>query len=118
MSTATDLSIFSGISLFDNLTLEELSDLSQKLHRQTFPTGSCIFSSQQPGEAIYIILEGTIKVYLERSEGGSVTLAILSTGEVLGEMSTIDSEMRSASAVTLEESTLLWMDNQSFNQCL
>jgi len=118
MPTVTDLSIFSSISLFNNLTSEQLSRLEQLLHRKTFPAGTGFITSQQPGEVIYIILSGTVKVYVERPEGGSVTLAILAAGQVLGEIGLIDSGSRSANAVTLEESTFLWMDRRSFNECL
>ncbi|HEV2666675.1 MAG TPA: cyclic nucleotide-binding domain-containing protein [Blastocatellia bacterium] len=118
MPTVTDLSILSSISLFNNLTSEQLSRLGQLLHRKTFPAGTGFITSQQPGEVIYIILSGTVKVYVERPDGGSVTLAILAAGQVLGEIGMIDSGSRSANAVTLEESTLLWMDRRSFNECL
>ncbi|MCI0393122.1 MAG: Crp/Fnr family transcriptional regulator [Acidobacteria bacterium] len=118
MPTVTDLSVFSNISLFNNLTSEQLSQLDHFFHRKTFPAGTAIITSQQPGEVIYIILSGTVKVYVEQTEGTDVTLAILAAGEVLGEIGLIDSGARSASAITLEESTLLWMDRRSFNECL
>lgn len=47
-----------------------------------------------------------------------VILSILGTGDLLGEMSLIDSVGRSASAVTLENSLLLWMDKVTFNYIL
>jgi|SRR5215467_4322904 len=118
MPTVTDLSVFRSISLFNNLTSEQLSRLEQLLYRKTFPAGTGLITSQQPGEVIYIILSGTVKVYEERPEGGSVTLSILAAGQVLGEIGLIDSGSRSANAVTLEESTCLWMDRRSFNECL
>jgi CRP/FNR family cyclic AMP-dependent transcriptional regulator len=47
-----------------------------------------------------------------------VVLAILGAGDTLGEMSLIDSAGRSASAVTLEDSLLLWMDKSAFQEAL
>lgn len=47
-----------------------------------------------------------------------VILAILVAGEVVGEMSLLDCDIRSANAVTLEETTVFWMDHASFRECL
>ena len=69
------------------------------------------------GEAVYIILHGTVKIHVEQSER-DVILSILGAGDLLGEMSLIDSVGRSASAVTLESSLMLWMDKLTFNYLL
>jgi len=65
-------------------------------------------------------LHGTVKIYLEPGDGRDrdVILSILGAGDLLGEMSLIDSIGRSASAVTLENSLMLWMDKGTFNQLL
>jgi CRP/FNR family cyclic AMP-dependent transcriptional regulator len=57
------------------------------------------------------------KIHIEQAER-DVILSILGAGDLLGEMSLIDSVGRSASAVTLENSLLLWMDKTSFNYML
>ena len=54
----------------------------------------------------------------EADRGNDVVLAILGQGDIVGEMSLLDSAGRSASVETLEESTLLWMDRESFQQAL
>jgi CRP-like cAMP-binding protein len=76
-----------------------------------------VFTIEQPGEAVYVILHGTVKVHVEQG-GRDVILSILGSGDVLGEMSLIDSVGRSASAVTLEDSLMLWMDRATFNHIL
>ncbi len=73
---------------------------------------------EQPGEAVYIILHGTVKIHVEQGDGRDVILSILGAGDLLGEMSLIDSIGRSASALTLENSLMLWMDKQTFNYLL
>jgi CRP/FNR family cyclic AMP-dependent transcriptional regulator len=47
-----------------------------------------------------------------------VILSVLGSGDLLGEMSLIDSVGRSASAITLENSLMLWMDKTTFNYLL
>jgi CRP/FNR family cyclic AMP-dependent transcriptional regulator len=64
------------------------------------------------------VLRGTVKIHIEQVGGSDVVLAILGPGDTVGEMSLIDSAGHSASVLTLEESTLLWMDRQNFQQAL
>lgn len=61
-----------------------------------------------------MVLEGNVKVYVTQPDGTEVILAILGAGEIVGEMSLIDSLSRSADAVTQEDSTLLWIDRVTF----
>jgi CRP/FNR family cyclic AMP-dependent transcriptional regulator len=72
---------------------------------------------EQPGEAVFIILHGTVKIHIEQG-GRDVILSVLGSGDLLGEMSLIDSVGRSASALTLENSLMLWMDKTTFNYLL
>ena len=104
----------SYIQLFEGLTPTQLDWVAQRAHRRIFEAGRNVMTIEQPGEAVYIILHGTVKIHIEQGER-DVILAILGTGDLLGEMSLIDSVGRSASAVALESSLLLWMDKITFN---
>lgn len=118
MPILPDPGLLARIPLFHDLTPEQLSWLNDHLHRKTFPPGSNIATVEQPGEVIYIILEGTVKIYVDRVDGTSVILAILGPGDIVGEMSLVDSSGRSANVVTLETSDLLWMERSLFQECL
>lgn len=109
--------ILSDIQLFEGLTPSQLDWVSQRAHRRVFPTGKNVMLIEQPGEAVFIILHGTVKVYTEQG-GRDAILSILGTGDLIGEMSLIDSVGRSASVVTLEDSLMLWMDKVTFNYIL
>ncbi len=109
--------ILSDIQLFEGLTPAQLDWVSHRAHRRVFPTGKNVMLVEQPGEAVYVILHGTVKVYTEQG-GRDAILSILGGGDLLGEMSLIDSVGRSASVVTLEDSLMLWMDKVTFNYML
>ena len=109
--------ILSDIQLFEGLTPAQLDWVSHRAHRRVFPTGKNVMLVEQPGEAVFIILHGTVKVYTEQG-GRDAILSILGSGDLLGEMSLIDSVGRSASVVTLEDSLMLWMDKVTFNYVL
>ncbi len=110
--------ILSTIPLFRGLGPVELNWIAQHAHRRMVSAGTGIVTAEMPGEAVYVILFGTVKIHIEQADGRDVVLAIIGTGDTVGEMSLIDSAGRSASAITLEDSLLLWMDKGAFQEML
>ena len=74
-----------------------------------FPKGSVVFSIDEPGYEMYVVLEGKISIEI----GGKV-IEQLSAGEMLGEMALINSEHRSATAIASEDSVLAVVDEKTF----
>ena len=109
--------LLSDIKLFEGLTTTQLDWISKHAHRRVFTAGTNVMTIEQPGEAVFIILHGTVKIHIEQG-GRDVILSVLGSGDLLGEMSLIDSVGRSASAITLENSLMLWMDKTTFNYLL
>lgn len=118
MPVFSDPAALRQVALFEDLTLDQLSHLNGLLHRKAFSAGMSVMMEEQPGEVAYVILSGTVKIYIEGEEETDVILAVLGHGEVVGEMSLVDSLGRSASVVALEDSTLLWIDRTAFWECL
>jgi len=123
MRTMTDIkkdstrNLLADIDLFTGMTPTQLDWVAQHAHRRVFEAGHNVLTIEQPGEVVYVILHGTVKTHAEQGDR-DVIIAILGAGDLLGEMSLIDSIGRSASAVTLENSLLLWMDKLTFNYML
>ncbi len=105
-----DPSILPEVALFRGLAAEELSQIGACVLRRTFPAGANVLTADEPGETIHIVLEGSVKVYVLRPDGTEVVLAVLGRGELVGEMSSVDSLGRSANVITLEETTFLLTD--------
>lgn len=90
--------------------LHELNDddvdwLIQVGSRTELPPGTILINEGQPADTLYILLEGALVVSVSALEGRQI--ARLATGEVVGEMSFIDSRPPSATVQTLEESVVL-----------
>ncbi len=117
-SSSDTQNILSFIPLFRGLNQAELEWIARRAHRRVFPAGANVLVAEQPGEAVYIILSGTVKIYIDQVNRQSVVLSIIGAGDTLGEISLLDSSGHSASAVTLEESLMLWMDKTAFHQML
>ncbi len=116
LPTEFDLSDLSRIDLFRNLPHTDLRRLGELLHRKTFPAGKALMTVDQTGEVVYFILSGAVKVHVEQENGADVSISILGPGEIIGEMSALDQSNRSASVVTIEKTTLLWMDRETFRR--
>ena len=120
MPVVPDPSTLSEFPLFRDLTIEQLTRLNDTLRRRTFPAGTNLASAEEPGEVVYIILSGTVKIHVEQSDGSDVIIAFGGPGDVEGEMSVLDNVAggRSADIVTQEQTTVLWLDRINFQDCM
>ena len=114
MADTLDSRILSDVALFWGLPAEQLSKIEARLHRRTFLAGTHVITTEDPGETVYVVLEGSVKVYVIPPDGSEVILAILGAGEIVGEMSVADRLGRSANVTTLEETSFLLIDRRSF----
>ena len=113
-----DPSALAEIQLFEGLPAERLQRLAEILRKKTVPAGTNMITAEQPGEVVYVVLEGTVKILIEQMDGREVILAFLGAGDTVGEMSLVDSSGRSANVMTMEKCTLLWMDRATFQDLL
>ncbi len=106
------------IELFQHLTEEQVVGLANLMHPRRFRTGAGIITAEQPGEVVYVIESGSVKVELDQADGSQAILAILGLGDTVGEMSLVDRGPRSANVIALEPSVLLGIDRVHFERAL
>lgn len=116
MPALSDPQLLKHLDLFRGLPTPDLIRINDLLGRTKFPSGATILTATQPGEAAYIVMDGTLKVSVLQETGQELILAILGVGDVVGELSLADRGGRSADVVALEPTTLLWIDRGSFDQ--
>src|SRR5579872_6916154 len=102
METENETVYMKHVSLFAGLADEDIRELMSVARRRTFRSGEVIFHRDDPGQVLYIIKEGKVKIYLTSPDGQEVSLAVLGKTEYFGEFSLFDGLPRSADAVTLE----------------
>jgi CRP/FNR family cyclic AMP-dependent transcriptional regulator len=105
-------------SLFSGLAEKQRYWILSRMSQRTFYKNQEMIVAGMPGEFLYVIRSGTVKVYVPQRDGEDVIVAILGPGDPVGEMSVIDHSGRSASVITLEETSVLWMDQSSFQEAL
>jgi CRP/FNR family transcriptional regulator/CRP/FNR family cyclic AMP-dependent transcriptional regulator len=101
------------VSVFASLPEEELRAVADACRTRTFKRGEVLFHEEDPGNALFILESGQVKIVLISDEGSETILRVQGPGECLGELSLIDGSPRSATAVALEpvEALALYRDD-------
>ncbi len=91
---------------FKNIGKKYRKLILQILHNRVYEAGEYIFYQGDPGIGFYIVREGEVAIVQEDSNGSNRELTKLTRGDFFGELSMLDEEIRSASAVALKDSKL------------
>lgn len=86
----------------------------EEFERQ-FPKDSIIFAEGEPGEELYIIKSGSVKIS-KIVDNNEFLLAVLKAGDIFGEMALLESKSRAASAVAYEDCSLMVVNRRNFEQ--
>jgi CRP-like cAMP-binding protein len=104
------------VPLFKSLDAAEIGRFEEAVREKTYPKGSVILFEDDPGDALFIVREGRVKVVLVAEDGREVILGILGIGEYFGELSLIDDQPRSAHVIAMEDATLLVLRRDDFRK--
>lgn len=106
------------IPLFSELSDAELDRLAALGRQQACPRGEKIFAEGEPGDALYLIETGKVRISKQIPGIGEEALAILEPGSVFGEMALLDDGPRSADAIAHEACTLFVIEREPFESML
>ena len=106
------------IAILGDLNDSDIDRLSSILQEVRYNKDEIILHKEDPGDSLFIIKEGKVKVVLYSDDGREVILSILKEGDFFGEMSLLDGEPRSASVVSMEDSNLYILKREGFLQTL
>jgi CRP-like cAMP-binding protein len=113
MSTLDDLR---RVPLFSDLSEGDLVRFAEITREREYPRNSVILFEDDPGDSLYIVSTGQVKVVLIGEDGREVILSVLNDGDFFGEMSLIDDEPRSAHVIAMKDSRLLVLRRDDFQQ--
>lgn len=104
--------------LFDHLTSSELKEIAAIAQEKTFKKGAVILAENMGAMALYIVMEGSVEIVKKISVDRDKSLSTLMTGECFGELSLFDEAPHSAMVKAAENSCLLIIQKQKFNELL
>ncbi|MCF8261241.1 MAG: cyclic nucleotide-binding domain-containing protein [Melioribacteraceae bacterium] len=112
------IKILKEVPLFRELRKSELRSISKIMYERNFEKGEYMFETGQPGAAMFIIIEGEVKIIKIDNDGEELDLATLSEGEFLGELALLDSSPRSASALITERTKAMAIFREDLHKLL
>ncbi|MDO8282466.1 MAG: cyclic nucleotide-binding domain-containing protein [Thermodesulfovibrionia bacterium] len=80
---------------------------------KVYSDGEVIFKEGDKGENMFVIQSGKVRI-TKKTDSGDMTIAILDTGELFGEMALFDKLPRSANATAVGEARILNIDKKKF----
>jgi CRP-like cAMP-binding protein len=104
--------------LFSGLGLENVRQIADLCTIQKFDSGEMLFQKGDPGDALYGLRRGRILITTSTAEGKRLTLNVLGSGDVFGEIALLDGRQRTADAVVAEASELYVIRRSAFNELL
>jgi CRP-like cAMP-binding protein len=107
-----------AMPFFAGLDAAALDRVASGTRMRRFRRGEVIFHVGDPGDALFLIASGSVKITLPSETGEEAILATLQPGEVFGELSLLDGAPRSATAVALEASETMVLQRERFRQLL
>src|SRR6266576_826270 len=110
--------ILQKVPLFSQLSSTDLQRVVEVARDRAYPKNSVILFEDDPGDALYVVAKGQVKVVLIGEDGREVILSVLGEGEFFGEMALIDDEPRSAHVIAMEDSTLYVLRREDFQGIL
>lgn len=111
MTIAEDLKKF---ALFKSVESAELEALVRLMEQQTIPVGTVLFEKDQPGDTMYLIRAGRVRIFLRDPQGNEITFRYYGPGQVVGEFALIDEKPRSASADVVETAEMMVLSRENY----
>jgi cAMP-dependent protein kinase regulator len=105
--------------LFEVLKKEEREALIREMDLESHEEGSVILTEGDPGDSMYIITSGEVKVYTRGTgKSGSLYLAKLGEGDFFGEVSVLTGKPRTATITASRPTELLRLDKEKLDNAL
>jgi CRP/FNR family transcriptional regulator/CRP/FNR family cyclic AMP-dependent transcriptional regulator len=106
------------VNIFADLSDEDIHQLASVVRKRTFRTGEVIFHRDDPGQVLYVIKEGKVKICLVSPDGQEISLVVFGKGEYFGDLSLLDGLGRSADAIALEKVECYTLQRNDFHNAI
>jgi CRP-like cAMP-binding protein len=110
--------ILAQVPLLRAIEPADLASLAEFAHFERFAAGHVIFSRDDPGHSMMVVVDGHVRISTTSADGRMVTLNIINPGEVFGEIALLDGGERTADATALAPTLLLVLLQRDFRPFL
>jgi len=106
------------VPLFKRLEPHELEKLAEEIDQVDYKADEVIFNEHDHGDALYVVEEGSVRIWVTDEDLNEVTLAELQPGQFFGELAVLDRGERSSSATAITDAHLHRLSSDDFQQFL
>ena len=106
------------VPLFKRLDAAELEHLAEEIDQVNYKAGEIVFNEHDRGDALYILEEGSVRIWVYDQDVKDVTLAELKPGDFFGELAVLDRGERSSSATAITDIHLHRLSSDDFQKFL
>src|SRR5262249_39547720 len=104
------------IPLFSGIPKDELVSLLTAVRPVKVPAGAVVVREGEPGDTLFLIVQGTLRVSTKGADGEDVPLAALGAGDFFGEVALLTGRPRTATVAALTETELLALDRDTVDR--
>ena len=112
--SSSKLAVLRKHPFFSDLEPEALDQLCRYAKHATLKRGATLFSKGDPGNSLYAVILGTVKMSVSSAGGRSAILNIIGPGEIFGDMALLDGRARSADAIANTNCEVFIIDRREF----
>jgi CRP-like cAMP-binding protein len=106
----------STVPLFRELDRAAVRGFAEYTRERKFSKGAMIVAEGDPGDSLFVVRSGEVKVVLAGEDGRDVILNVLNVGDHFGELALIDGRPRSAHVIATQASSLLMLSRADFRR--
>jgi uncharacterized membrane protein len=110
--------LLAKIPLFSLLDSSERAVLAERIDLERHAKGKVLFNAGDPGESMYMLIEGTVEVWFKNNTGEKIVLETAHAGDFFGEISLLDGGARTAAATVTEDIEALVVDRGDLDEFL
>ena len=98
--------------IFQGVDPDAVVTLISQMQTESFARGTTIFDEGEPGDTLYIIIDGKVKLARHAPDGRENLLSVMGPSDMFGELSIFDPGPRTSSAVCVTEVEAATMDSE------
>jgi CRP/FNR family transcriptional regulator, cyclic AMP receptor protein len=114
LSASDKLALLRGHPLFGAIAPELLARLSSYATTRAVRRGDTIFSKGDPGNSLYAVCAGTVKISVPSADGKDAVFNLVGEGEIFGEIALLDGRPRTADATAMSACELVVIERRDF----
>ena len=113
-SVSSKLTVLRKHPIFCGLEPDALDQLCRYAKYTTLKRGDSIFSRGDPGNCLFAVVSGTVKISISSADGRNAILNLIGAGEIFGEIAILDGAPRTADATANANCEIFVIDRRDF----